>query len=478
MSTPAPIVLDGGPLTIDDVASVASGRRPVALAPEARERMAVARKAVEEILAGGQEVYGLTTGVGALKRVQVADEDQEQFNRRMIASHVIGHGDAAPHDVVRAAMVVRVQGLALGHAGVRPLVADAYLDALARDLRPRVHSVASVGVADLGPMAEIAQAVLADGLRLQAKEALSLINSNAFGLGWACLALVRAHRAVEVLEEAAALTYEGLLANPAALDPEVARARPHAGLGIALSRLRDLLGGGTLLGGGLVRNLQEPLSVRGVAQVSGAAREALGHATAQVETELRSSGDNPLLIPGECRAISCANFDVGGVAAALDYARIAFAQAITISAERAQKLVSPAHSGLPAGLRSSDDDPGDGLNIVPYGAAAAAAEARLLAQPTSLEQPTTSIAEGIEDRFTLLPVGARRLDAMAALALRVAAVELLCAAQAVDLRARRSELGNGTGTTYDLTRAHIAFTGPDDGAPTGLDELCTALAQG
>jgi histidine ammonia-lyase len=376
---------------------------------------------------------------------------------------------------VRAAMLVRAQGLVQGRAGVRPELVEAYLDALRDDLRPAVHVVGSLGVSDLGPLAEIAWALIEAGFEPGAKEGLAMLNANSFAIGWACLAIDRAGAAVRAFESSAALSFEGLLANVSVLEPAVAAARPYPGLATSLERMRDLLDGGTLLADALARELQDPLTFRVAPQVHGGARDALAHAASHVEIELRSGADNPLLDWEAGRAYSCGNFEIGMLAAALDYTRIALAQAATIAAERCQKLVNPIHSGLPAGLRESEDVPGDGLNIFVYGASALAVEARLLAQPSSLEIPTTTTAEGIEDRMSNAVLCARRLDELAGLCERLAAVELVTAAQAVDARGRRAELGRGTAAAYDLVRAHVAPSRADAPPPQDLDGLCEAL---
>jgi histidine ammonia-lyase len=213
-----------------------------------------------------------------------------------------------------------------------------------------------------------------------------------------------------------------------------------------------------------------------VPQTHGAARTALGHAREIVEAELTSSHDNPSVAP-DGRALSNGNFDSVPYGITLDYVRLALAHVITASCERANKLVYTAFSGLPTGLRDHDDVSADGLAIVVYGASAAAAEARLLAHPATLELSTTSTAEGIEDRVIPTPVAARRMVEMARLGRYVAAVELYLAAQAVDLRDRVDELGAGTRRAYDLVRAHAPRRAEGEPPLADLSPLEHALAE-
>lgn len=453
-------------LRIEDVVEVARGRRRVTLAEPAAGRIRRGREVTEALLHRGERVYGLTTGVGALKRVSVGEAEQEEFNRLLVLSHRTGTGPAVDEDVVRAAMLAQAAGFARGRGGVRVELVQLLLDALNAGFAPRVRTTGSLGQSDLGPLADIGSALAGDDLHAAAlreaglepwrpadKEALAFVNSNAFTLGWTALALGDVPALLDRFDESAALTFEGMLGNVEALDPAVADARPVPGVAEAINRMRSLLAGGRLIEGGMHRHLQDPLTMRVVPQTHSAARVALEHSSAIVEAELVSSHDNPSIAP-DGRALSNGNFDSVPYGVTVDYLRLALAHVVTASCERANKLVYSAFSGLPTGLRDDDTTSQDGLGIVVYGATAAAAEVRLLAQPATLELPTSSVAEGIEDRVIPTTISARRLAEMTRLARYVAAVELYLAAQAVDLRERSSELGQGTRRVYDRVREH------------------------
>ncbi|MET0818997.1 MAG: aromatic amino acid lyase [Solirubrobacteraceae bacterium] len=484
----APLMLGADRVRPADVAAVARGRT-VALGDEARERMAATRRALEAMIERGDAIYGATTGVGALKTVGVDPSAQPAFNRLLLGAHAVGHGDHVSEEATRATMLVRAAGLAIGAAGVRPDVVDALCAALDAGFTPAVHAIGSVGQADLSQLAEIGLALAGEGpegerlraagltpLALEPREAHALVNANAFSTGVACLALEGARSAVLAFEESGAVAYEAVLGNVGQLDPVVGALRPYPGHLAALANVRALLGGGALLEGrARPRALQDALAFKGFAQTQGAARDALDVLDAQLELELRSSGDSPVVLLDEDRAISTGNHDAAPVALALDYARLGLAQAVTAAGERIQKLLAPAFTGLPSGLRADPGAAEDGLAVVGHGAASLAAELRLLAAPVTLEQPTSSLAEGIEDRITLAPLGARRLLEQAGLAHRLAAVELVCAAQAVDLRDRVAELGAGTRRLYELTREHVPFTAAGTAPAGDLGALAEAL---
>lgn len=472
-------------LTLEDVAAVAYDRRPVRLSTAARERIERARHSVDQLLERDRPVYGLTTGVGALKRVRVSPDAQSEFNRRLLLAHRTGTGAEADEPIVRATLLAQVAGFAQGHAGVSLTLADLIVAALNAGLRPRARATGSLGQSDLGPLADIAEALTGWGewgteldrlglepWRPDAKESLAFVNSNAFSLGAAALAVSRVGPLLDCFDQAAALTFEGMLGNVQALDPDVAVARPIPGLADSIDRLRALLAGGTLLSGDLHRHLQDPLTMRVVPQTHGAARIALRYATELVEAELVSSHDNPC-ITHDGRALSNGNFDSTPYGIVLDHLRLAIAHVVTASCERSQKLTHAAFSGLPTGLRADDTSSADGLAIVVYGAAAATAEVRMLAMPATLETPTTSVAEGIEDRIIPTPVAARRLNEQIQLSMHVAATELYAAAQAVDLRNRVEELGSGTRSLHALVRSFAPST--SDGEPP-LADLCPLAA--
>jgi histidine ammonia-lyase len=472
------VVLDGASLTIESLARVAEGREKVSLAPAARERMAAARDVVEEALRSEAAVYGLTTAVAERKSVALDAAARRDFSRTLIRNHQMAQGTPAPAPVVRAAMVCLVNGYAKGAAGVRPELAEMIVDALNRDLSPTVRSLGSVGQSDLGPLADLAAGLLAEtGFVVAENEGLALINNNTFATGWAALAQHAAARLLGEADVSAALALEGFAGNLSILHPVVAEYRPYPGLAATTRRLRTLLAGSSLFEPGHARNLQDPLTFRSIPQILGAARDALAYVRGTIETELNSAEANPAVVLAERRVVSVGNLDVVPVAAALDFARIALAPVVTSAAERTVKLLQSPLSGLPAGLAAEPDTGEDALAEFAVPAQGIAAEARMLAYPVSFEVVSSSKAEGIEDRTTMAPLSARRLADMTDLAARVVALELLVAAQAVDLR-RLPRLGEGTGRALRLVRELAAFTGGGQAPPADLEPLVDAVRAG
>ena len=461
------IVVTGVALTLEEVVRVARGGEQVELAPEAIEKMRASRAVVEQALASGQQVYGFSTGVGMRKRFAI-EEDQARFNRQLIRGHLIAQGPSAPADGVRATMLKLANGLAQGYPGVRPELAQLLIDRLNQGATPPVRMLGSVGQADLAANADLVDGLL-DDFELAAGEALVLVDNNAFSTGLAALAVSDCETLLDALDVAGALDLEGFAANPGLVDEAVADARPHPGLRSTVARLRALLEG-SYLWNAPPRNLQDPLTFRTLPQVNGAARDALAYTQGVLAVELNAHQGNPMVAASPGRIIAAGNFDIVPLAAALDFLRIALAPALTSAAERALKLLQSPLTGLPEGLAARPHLAEPALSELGAAVQGIVAEARLLAQPVSYELASTTQHEGIEDRTTMAPLGARRLAEMVSLGARVVAIELTIAAQAVDLRGSPA-LGAGTGRAYQLVRDRVPFTDAGETVPSDLEPL-------
>ena len=483
------ITLNGRDLTVTQVVAAARHGETVALAPEAIAAMRRSRAIVQDVLAGGEPVYGLTTGVGERKAYLLDPAARQRFNHRLVLNHRIAQGDAAPADVVRGAMLCLANSYAMGVTGVRPELAEMIVTLLNEGFAPPVRRLGSIGQGDLGPMADLAHGLITrTGFEVAENEGLALVSSNAFTTAWACLATADAEALLAVFDVAGALDLEAFGANVACLHPVIEQIRPFPGLVATLRQLRLLLAGSYLWQPGAARFLQDPLTFRCLPQIHGAARDALGYAMNILQIELNSSQSNPVVVPAanepgnepgdeQGRIVSVGNFDIGHLAAALDFLRIALAPVVTSANERAVKLLQAPYSGLPAGLAAGAGSPDDALAELAVAGQAITVEARTLAHPVSYELASSVKGEGIEDRATMAPLSARRLADMIALSARVVAIELVVAAQAIDLRAP-GQLGLGTGHAYRMIRELVPFTQADGTLPADLEPLVELITMG
>jgi histidine ammonia-lyase len=456
------VTLTGDTLTLDDLLAVARGKARVDLAVDVAGPVRRGRAIVERSLDAESPVYGLTTGVGVRKRTRVEPDDLAEFNRRLILEHRVGQGDPAPADVVRAQLLLVVNGFARGTSGVRFELLEHLVAQLNDGTQPEVRMLGSIGMADLPANADLAYGAL-DGFELAAKEGLALLSSNAFSTALAALAFSDAVRLLDALDVAAALDLEALAGNLSTLE--------------TAQRFRALLDDSYLWTDGAARSLQDPLSFRCIPQVHGAARATFDFAHERIAHELNTSQENPLVLLDEERIISVGNFDALALAAALDFTRIALAPVLTTAAERTVKLLQAPVTGLPEGLAAESGLAESGLSEFGVPVQALAAEAKLLAAPVSTETASTSHHEGIEDRITLAPLGARRLSEMVELGQRVAAIELVVAAQAIDLRGR-PQLGRATGALYRKVRELIPATGRGEPPPQDLEPVRQLVRSG
>src|ERR1700683_2808924 len=357
------IVLNGSDLTVTQVVAAARHGEPVMLAPEALSSMAKSRTVVEKVLSGGEPVYGLTTGVGERKAFLLDPAERQRFNHRLVLNHRIAQGEAAPPDVVRGAMVCLANSYAKGVTGVRPELAQMIVTLLNEGFAPPVRTLGSIGQGDLGPMADLAHGLLTrSGYQVAENEGLALVSSNAFTTAWACIATADAEALMSVFDVAGALDLEAFGANLTCLHPIIEQTRPFPGLAETLHRLRLLLAGSYLWQPGAARFLQDPLTFRCLPHIHGAARDAMAYAGTILQLELNSSQSNPVVVVAERRIVSVGNFDIGPLAAALDFARIALAPVVTSANERAVKLLQAPFSGLAAGLAAVGATPDDALS--------------------------------------------------------------------------------------------------------------------
>jgi histidine ammonia-lyase len=456
------IRLTGHDLARDQVVRVARGGERVELDVTARARMTRSREILRAALDRGDPIYGSNTAVGVLKRVPIAATDAAGYSAWMIGHHIVGQRPAASGDVVRATMLCLANQLAVGYSVVRPEVADRLLAALNDDESPRIRTIGSVGQADLAPLADLADALF-QGMSLEAGEGGALLANNAFSTGWASIAIADLAILLDAMDIAGAMSLEGLAANPTMLHPAIADARPYPGIRRTLDRLRALLAGSALWEPGVARNLQDPLTFRNLPQIQGACRDVLDHVDAQLAIELNASQGNPIVVADEERVISVANFEILPLVVALDYLRLVLATALSSSAERTVKMLGTPWSGLPTGLTPVVDTAEAGLTYLSLAAQSLAVEARLLAQPVSFELTSTAHAEGIEDRTTMAPLAARRVQEMADLGSSIAAIELAVASQAVQLRGLRQ--GSGTARALTAVRRNVPFLGSGDHVP-------------
>lgn len=502
-----PLHLTGAPLTPADVESVARRGRQVRLADEAIARIAAARSVVEGVMADGLPHYGLNTGFGSFSRQRIGDADLRDLQHNLIRSHAAGVGPALPADVVRATMLLLAASLSRGLSGVRPETVQSIIALLNAGVTPVVPEVGSCGASgDLAPLAHICLVLLGEGravvrgremdgadalhaaglrpLTLESKEGLALINGTHLMAARGSLLLRDFARLFDAALVACAMSIDACRATDTFLDPRVHAARNQPGQILVAQRLARMLEGSQIIPSHRLNDprVQDPYSLRCAPQVLGAVWDTAEHVRAVVEHELGGVTDNPLVFTtsatGEPAAdvVSAGNFHGMPLAIALDTFALAIAHTAGIAERRVYHMLSgfDPDAGLPPFLSPV---PGlhSGYMIAQYTAAACCNELIGLCTPASVANLSTSA--GMEDYNSWGPRAAAKAARALDLARSVVAIELLCAAQAIEHH-RPLRSGEAVERAHALVRSKVPPLTADRPPAPDIAAIESLIAQG
>lgn len=430
--------------------------------------------------------------MGAAVDTRLSSEVIPAFQARAIRARAVGVGEALTTEQVRALLFARLVSICHGASGLSPALAQTIAAMLNAGVHPVIRRIGSLGEADLSPLAQAflpligageaefggrilpgGEAIAAGGIALPElgpKDGLALLNANSQGVGLAALAADALSKALQASVVAGALALEAFRANLSPLDRDLATMRGMPAHGTGVDWLRRLLAGSDLFETGTARRVQDPLSFRCLAPVAGHASRAVAAARAAVEAELASICDSPAVLVERDAMLSSVNFDTTELALAFEAAGLALSHMAAISAARIVKLMSPAMSDLPRFLTRHGGSH-SGFATSQKTVAALEAEIRHLALP--LGAMTLPVADGVEDYAPMTPAVIEKTHAIARRLTRLAAIELVLAAEAVDLRGA-IRLGRGTAAAHALVRSHVARL--DDDRPMGREYEALALA--
>ncbi len=482
------VILDGDSLTLAEVLAVAREGARVRLDEDAESRVCGSRAWIDEVSRGeALTVYGVNTGFGSLAEVRIPPDDVATLTRNLILSHSSGVGPPLPEEVVRATMLIRANTLAKGYSGIRLETLETLIEMLNRGVHPVLPEKGSVGASgDLAPLSHLALTLIGEGeahyqgqrlpggeamrqaglapVTLAAKEGLALNNGTSVSAALACLALADAENLVRHAEIALALSLEAVQAASRAFDARLHAARNHEGQQASAAYVRRLIAGSQLIDS--TQRVQDAYSLRCAPQVLGAVRDTLAFVRTTVEGEINAATDNPLVFldePGENKAFSGGNFHGEPLALAMDFLGIAVAEIGSIAERRAFRLLDGVLSILPPML-TADGGLQSGLMMAQYTAASLVSDNKTLAHPDSVDSIPTGANQ--EDHVSMSANAARHAREIVWNTERIVAVEMLCAAQALDLRTEGSSRRPGKGTEA----AHRALR--EGGvAPLGKDRI-------
>ena len=452
------VVIDGGALTVEDVVAVARDGVGARLGDGVPERMEASRSVVLKALSGGAPVYGVNTGFGALADTPVGERDLATLQGSIVRSHAAGTGEPLGDEVVRAVLLLRARTLAAGYSGVRADLPVRLLELLRLGLLPVIPGKGSVGASgDLAQLAHLAQPLIGEGrlrgpgdgvawpagevlaqaglspLTLAPKEGLSLVNGTEPMQALLAFSVYDAAMLVRAADVACALSVEALLGTDRPYDERVQIIRPHPGQLVSARNLRSLLAGSPLLASHRHSRhaVQDAYCLRCAPQVHGAVRDVLMFARSVIDIELGSIVDNPVIVP-DGEVMTTGNFHGEPLAFAADMLAMALAELASISERRVDRMLDPAFSrGLPPFL-AVDAGTNSGYMLAQYTAASLVSENKVLAHPASVDTIPTSGKQ--EDHVSMGWTSVRKLREVVANVRAVLAVEILCAAQGLDIR--------------------------------------------
>ena len=474
------VVLTGNEITLQQIINVARQGAKVSLSPLAEKNIIRSRRVVDKLVDESKVVYGVTTGFGMFSETFIEKKFTNSLQKNLIVSHAVGAGDFFKDEVVRAAMLLRVNNFANGYSGVRPETVNALIAMLNRGVTPVVPEKGSLGASgDLVPLAHMVLPLLGLGqakfcgkvypgaeamekagiptVELTQKEGLALINGTQFMTAVGALAVYDALDLLKVADIAAAMSFEAQNGITDALDERMHGIRPHKGQIDSARLVAALLKGSrNVTRQGEIR-VQDAYSLRCTPQVHGASKDAVNFVKSKVDIEINSVTDNPVIFSDTEEAVSGGNFHGQPVALAFDFLGIALAEIADISERRIERMVNSSLSGLPSFL-VEHGGVNSGFMIVQYTAAALVSENKVLSHPASVDSIPSSANQ--EDHVSMGTIAARKAREILENARRVLAIELMCACQAIDLRGNKG-LGAGTQAAYDCVRKVVPFLTED-----------------
>lgn len=452
------LVVDNQLVGLAELRKVWQRSLTVELGKEARRRIAESNELIGELLASGEQVYGVNTGFGQLANVHIGDDELLHLQANLVRSHAVGVGEDLPDEIVRLVMVMKVIALAEGFSGVRLELVETLCALINHNIYPCIPAKGSVGASgDLAPLAHMASVLIGAGearvngtaipaaaaledagirpLTLQPKEGLALLNGTQVSTALALAAAFRAENTLAAALAAGAMSADAIKGSDTPFDKRIQQVRGHGGQIAVATVLRELMRDSEIRASHVeCDRVQDPYSVRCQPQVVGACLDVLRHVCAVLETEANAVTDNPLVFADSKAVLSGGNFHAEPVALAADYLALAISEIGALS-ERRIALLTDAHlSGLPAFL-VKEGGLNSGFMMAQVTAAALTSENKSLAHPASVDSLPTSANQ--EDHVSMATFAARRLHGMLDNVNYIVAIELLAAAQGIEFHRPR-----------------------------------------
>lgn len=469
------LVLDGESLTLESLATVMDPATQIRVASACRKNVQKSRAVVEKAVREKKQVYGITTGFGALSDVFISPEKGRQLQKNILMSHAAGVGNPLPDEIVRLIMTLMINSKAKGYSGLRWTTLETLVELFNRGVIPQVPAKGSVGASgDLAPLAHLSLVLIGRGkarfkgrlmsgrqalkraeinpVVLAEGEGLALINGTQVMTAIGAWTLHQAVQLAKLADVSASMSLEVLLGSNTQLHKKIHRIRPHKGQIQSAANMRSITDDSEIITSHKdCKRIQDAYSLRCSPQVHGASRDTIRFAFEAIQTEMNSATENPLIFP-DGQILSGGNFHGQPIALALDHLAVALAELANISERRIERMVNPTLSGLPSFL-IQEGGLNSGFMIAQYTAAALVSENKSLAHPASVDSIPTSANK--EDHVSMGTISARKAREILKNLRHVVAIEFLCAAQGLDLLTNLKP-GKGTLMAYKVLRRHVS----------------------
>ena len=489
-----PLIMRGTGLTIENVVDVARHGKKIELAPEAIDAIKRCRAMIERKVEAHEVMYGINTGIGELADVALTDEQVQQFQRCLIYNHAAGIGDPFPNEIVRGAMLGRINLHTKGHSGCRPEITQTYVALLNAGVTPIACEKGSVGACgDLAPMSQIALSLMGEGEcfyegkrmptkqamgkagipipGLEARDGLAAINGSNVIAAMAALLLYDSERWVRQAEITAAMSLESLKANMKPYTSTLHELRGFRGAVTSAANLVRVMDGSDLLTGKMPVKVQDAYSMRSTPQVIGSLRDMMAYARKQVEIELNGVADNPVFVPDEDLVLTGANFQGTPISMPLDIIAAGLTMVSVLSERRLNRLLNPALSvGLPAFL-TEGAGMYSGHMLSQYTADMLIVEQRILSTPACIQ--SIPAAADQEDFVSMGMNSALKARQILKNAHGVLGIEVIAAAQALDFR--DFQTGAGTAAAKAAVREVVEHLHEDRPLHTDHNNMAAAI---
>jgi histidine ammonia-lyase len=475
------ILLGTDSLNLEKLAAIARSGAGVRLSPAAVNAIVAAREVVDSWIGEGKIIYGITTGFGALSDKIISTKDTARLQQNILMSHAAGVGAALDQETVRAVIALRINDTARGNSGICLDTAQLLAELLNRGVYPVVPEKGSVGASgDLAPLAHLALVLIGLGeavyqgdrlpggealaranlrpIQLRAAEGLALVNGTQVSGAIGALALIDALKLSKTADIAASMSLEVLMGSRTEFDRRIHLLRPHPGQINAADNMERITRNSDIVSSHKdCSRIQDAYTLRCSPQVHGASKDAIAYARQVLEIEMNSSTGNPLILAETREFLLGGNFHGQPLALACDFLCMAVSEFANISERRIERLVNPHLSGLPAFL-VENGGLNSGFMIAQYTAASLVSENKTLSHPACVDSIPTSANK--EDHVSMSPISARKLREIVRNTEHVVAIELLCAAQAMDLFTNL-KAGEGTRAAYAVIREAVPHLDED-----------------